>query len=75
MLFDCQARTWQVSEVKRMQSVIDRMYRHIWSGKQPLRQMQEENKNMQDLRNELGVKSIRYKIEKRCLERIGHENE
>ena len=27
---------------------------------------------MQDIRNELGVGSIRYKIEKRCLERIGH---
>ncbi len=29
---------------------------------------------MQDIRNELGVKSIRFKIEKRCLllERIGH---
>ena len=27
---------------------------------------------MQDVRNELGVKSVRYKIEKRCLERIGH---
>ena len=74
MLFDCQARTWQVNEIKRMQSVMDRMYRHIWSrkNKQPLRQMQEENKNMQDVRNELGVKTIRYKVEKRCLERIGH---
>ena len=27
-LFDCQARTSQVSEVKRMQSVMDRMYSH-----------------------------------------------
>ena len=37
-------------------------------------QMQEESKNMQDVRNELGVKSVRLRvrIEKRCLERIGH---
>ena len=34
--------------------------------------MQAAHKNMQDLRNELGVKSIRVKIEKRVLERIGH---
>jgi hypothetical protein len=27
---------------------------------------------MQDVRTELGVKSIRSKIEKRCLERLGH---
>ena len=58
LLFDCQARTWQVREVKRLQSTMDRMYRHVWSRKhkQPLRQMQEEGKNMQDVRNELGVK-------------------
>ena len=74
MLFDCQARTWQIREIKKLQSSMDRMYRHVWSRKhkQPLRQMQEEGKNMQDVRNELGVKSVRYKIEKRCLERIGH---
>ena len=34
--------------------------------------MQEEGYNMQDVRNELGVKSVRWKIEKRVLERIGH---
>ena len=28
--------------------------------------------NMQDVRTRLGVKSIRWKIEKRVLERIGH---
>ena len=38
----------------------------------PLRQMQEEHKKMVDVRRELGVKSIRWKVEKRVLERIGH---
>ena len=34
--------------------------------------MQEELKNMQDIRNSLKIKSIRSKIEKRVLQRIGH---
>ena len=34
--------------------------------------MQEDGYNMQDIRNELNVKSVRWKIEKRVLERIGH---
>ena len=74
LLFDCQARTWQVLEIKQLQKTVDKMYRYVWSRKTkpPLVQMQEEHKNMQDLRNELGVKSVRWKIEKRCLERIGH---
>lgn len=74
LLFDCQTRTWQVGEVKRLQSTVDRFYRYAWSRRnmQPLRQMQAESKNMQDIRNELGIKSVRYKIEKRVLERIGH---
>ena len=73
-LFDSQARTWQVREVKKLQSSLDKIYRYIWSRKikPPLIQMQEDSKNMQDVRNELGVKSVRVKIEKRCLERIGH---
>ena len=74
MLFDCQARSWQVSEMNRMQSMMDRKYRYIWSNKTkpPLIQMQEEHTNMQDVRNSLKVKSLRWKIEKRVLERIGH---
>ena len=74
LLFDCQVRTWQNGEIKKLQSFVDRMYRYIWSNKTkpPLIQMQEDGKNMQDIRTELGIKSIRWKIEKRCLERIGH---
>ena len=50
------------------------MYRYTWSSKNksPLRQMEEQHKNMQDVCNELGIKSLRLKIEKRVLQRIGH---
>ena len=74
LLFDCQTRTWHQSEIKKLQSLMDRQYRYIWSNKRkpPLIQMQEEHVNMQDVRNQLGVKSVRIKIEKRVLERIGH---
>ena len=74
MLFDCQARTWRVGEVKKLQSFVDRAYRHIWSNKTkpPLMQMQEEGVNMVDVRKSLGVRSLRWKIEKRVYERMGH---
>ena len=74
LLFDCQARTWYVGEIDRLQRFIDNAYRYIWSNKNkpPLRQMEEEGRNMADVRKELGVKSLRWKIEKRVLERIGH---
>ena len=74
MLFDCHARTWQLKEIKKLQQTMDRKYRHIWSNKRepPLVQMQREGKNMFDIRRELGVKSVRLKIEKRVLQRIGH---
>ena len=74
LLFDVQVRVWELREIKKLQSCMDKMYRNIWSSKTkpPLVQMQEEHKNMQDVRNSLGVKSIRSKVEKRVLERIGH---
>ena len=74
LLFDCATRTWQQREIKRLQSCMDKKYRYIWSRKTgpPLVQMQQEHKNMWDVRRELGVKSVRYKIEKRVLERVGH---
>ena len=61
-------------DVKKLQSWVDKLYRYIWSKKTgpPLRQMQAEGKNMQDVRNALKVNTIRWKIEKRVLERIGH---
>ena len=74
LLFDCAARPWYIKEIKALQSWIDKRYRHIWSNKTgpPLIQMENQGKNMQDIRNILNIKSIRWKIEKRTLERIGH---
>ena len=74
LLFDCQTRTWHLSEIKQLQSTMDKKYRWLWSKKikPPLIQMQEDGYNMQDVRNELDVKSVRWKIEKRVMERIGH---
>ena len=74
MLFDCQTRTWQQQEIKKLQSKVDKMYRYVWSRKTkpPLIQMQEDGVNMNDIRSELGIKTVRNKIEKRTLERIGH---
>ena len=74
LLFDCAVRTWRVGEIKKLQQCMDKKYRYIWSRRNgpPLIQMQQEHKNMFDVRRELGVKSVRYKIEKRVLERIGH---
>ena len=74
LLFDCIARPWYAKEIKTLQSWIDKRYRYIWSNKDgpPLIRMQQEGQNMQDIRNILGVKTIRWKIEKRTLERIGH---
>ena len=74
LLFDCQVRVWQVKELRRLQTFMDRCYRYVWGNKRqpPLIQMQEERKNMFDVRKTLGVKSVRWKVEKRTLERIGH---
>ena len=74
LLFDCNTRTWWKKDLKHLQSWVDKCYRNIWSnGRQPpLKQMEEEGKKMQDVRNELGIKSVRWKVEKRVLERIGH---
>ena len=53
---------------------MDKCYRYVWSSRreQPLRRMQAMGVNMWDLRSKLGVKSVRWKIEKRVYERIGH---
>jgi len=74
LLFDVAVRTWYVSEIKSLQSWVDKCYRYIWSNKKgpPLIEMQLKEVNMQDVRNQLQVKSVRWKVEKRALERIGH---
>ena len=57
-----------------MQKFVDKKYRYIWSEKsgEPLRQMQKQGVNMADIRKELKVSTIRKKIEKAHLMRIGH---
>ena len=74
LLFDCNTRVWYLREIKSMQSWIDRCYRWIWGGGTgpPLIKMQQQGMNMYDVREKLGIKSMRLKIEKRILERIGH---
>ena len=74
LLYDCQVRVWYKRDMKRLQQFMDKCYRYVWSDRngEPLRQMEARGVNMQDVRNRLGVKSVRWKIEKRVLERIGH---
>ena len=74
LLYDCQVRVWYKRDVKRLQQFMDKCYRYVWSDRngEPLRQMEARGMNMTDVRSRLGVKSIRWKIEKRVLERIGH---
>ena len=74
LLYDYQARVWYKRDMKRLQQFMDKCYRYVWSDRngEPLRQMEARGVNMQDVRNSLNVKSVRWKIEKRVLERIGH---
>ena len=74
LLFDCHTRTWWLRDIKRLQTWLDRSLRYIWSNKTgpPLIQMQREGRNMQDVRNASDIRSLRWQIEKRMLERIGH---
>ena len=46
----------------------------MWSRKTepPLKEMQCRGMNMQDIRNELNMKTIGWKIEKRVWGRMGH---
>merc|ERR1711989_49033 len=73
LLYDCHARVWYKRDMKKLQKWVDKCYRYVWSNRngEPLRQMEARGVNMQDVRVCLGVKSVRWKIEKRVLERIG----
>ena len=73
-LFDCGIRPWNAREIKKLQSEVDKIYRHIWSNKKkpPLKEMQEKKMNMYAVRRELKVGSLAKKIEMRSLTRIGH---
>ena len=61
-------------DIKRLQVWMDKLWRYVWSNRngQPLRQMERRGENMADVRKRLGERSVRWKIEKRVLERIGH---
>ena len=74
LLFDATTRSWHKSEIKSMQSWIERAYRYVWSNKReaPLKTMEKTHTNMQDVRNSLGITSLQIKIEQRSLQRIGH---
>ena len=74
LLYDCQARVWWGGDIRKLQKWVDRCYRYIWGNRnrEPLREMQNRHINMVDVRDRLGVRSIRSRIEKRVLERIGH---
>ena len=74
MLYNCQVQTWNVSEKNRIQRKVDQCYRYVWSSKTqpPLKEMEQKHKNRWNLRKELRIKSVRSKIEKRSMERLGH---
>ena len=74
MLYKCHIRTWTLEEIARMQKKVDRCYRYVWSSKNqpPLKEMEKKRKNMWNVRKEMRVKTMRMKVEKRSLERMGH---
>ena len=74
LLFDAAVRPWYKSKINKMQQWIDRRYRYVWSNKKepPLISMKRTHTNMQDIRNQLNIKTLQWKIEKRSLQRIGH---
>ena len=74
LLYDSQVRVWYSRDINKLQKWVDKCYRYVWSDRngEPLRLMERKGMNMQDVRRCLRVKSLRWKIEKRVLERIGH---
>ena len=73
-LLNAAARQFHQREIKAMQAFVDKKYRQIWSEKnrEPVRRMQEQELNMADIRKALEVSTIRNKIEKVHLMRMGH---
>ena len=73
-LFDCMVHTWTATEIQKMQSVPDNAYRWIWNHKRGLAKlrMQKEHVDAYEIRGQLGIASMRTKIETRTLSRIGH---
>ena len=75
ILFDCQTRPWRDREINQLQRIADQGYTYIWrhkNGGPTKMQMERRATNLYGVRRALGIKSIRQKIEKRSLERMGH---
>ena len=73
-ILNCQVSTWIISEINKIQNEEDKCYRYAWSSKNqaPLKEMEQKHKNRWNMRKEIRVKSIRLKIKKRSMERLGH---
>ena len=74
MLFDCSVRPWTTTHISKLQRVADIAYRNVWNNGKGLAlyRMQKEGVNSFEIRRQLGITSIRQKMETRALERIGH---
>ena len=75
LLFDAAKRTWYMKDLKKLQQWADKCYRYIWSRKteQLLRQMEREGRNVCKMWGTYSEsKTIRWKVERRVLQRIGH---
>ena len=74
MLFDCSVRPWTTTDISKLHRVADIAYRKVWNNGKGLAlyRMQKEGVNSFEIRRQLGITSIRQKMETRALERIGH---
>ena len=66
ILFDSNARPWNLGAVRRLEGMAEKCYRLVWSGGrgQSLKRMQELGVNMFAVRKELTITSIRTKPER-----------
>ena len=77
VLVDCTVRPWNTAKINNLQRMVDEAYRYIyiWSKKNkgPVRmQMEAEKVYMLGIRKLLEIKSLRAKIERRSLQRMGY---
>ena len=73
MLFDCNFRSWSVTDTTKIQSVVDKVYRFVWNNDkgQTLTRMQNESEYVRD--QEATRHCLRTKkIEMRALYRFGN---
>ena len=78
LLFDAATRSWQIREMKSMQSWIDRAAtRFVWSNikEAPIKWLKRTHINMQDIRNDLGITLVELKIEKRISSALDMSSE